>query len=293
MQYEIKEISSYAASLLAKSKHAVVHSVYRRTINLACETALLSLQTQNSPLSPISLITDLSEAAMDHLAVAAGDRVVLAPSEIQIFASSGRTAVFRIFPARCMRRDLRFTALPQNFDLAHLLAMVQQVLLTTDASGFAGLFADTPPASMPAYLAAAKQTLRTCTDALNVHDWETAADTLCRLIGLGIGLTPSGDDFLCGVLAGSSLLQARSLQLYALLRERIALHLCDTNDISAAFLRCALADQVSLPVQKLLTASDADEIASAFRQIGHSSGMDTLCGIYYICTHLQDMAKFL
>ena len=293
MQYEIKELSSYAASILAEPKHALVHSVYRRTINLACKAEILSLQTQNSTLSPISLITELSETAMDQLCAAAGDRVMLSPSEIQIFTASGRKAVFQLSSARCRLRDLSFTALPQNFDLAHLLAMVQQVLLTTDASGFAGLFADTPPASMPAYLAAAKQTLRTCTDALNVHDWETAADTLCRLIGLGIGLTPSGDDFLCGVLAGSSLLQARSLPLCALLREKISLHLCDTNDISAAFLQCALADQVSLPVKKLLTASCAEEIAAAFRQIGHSSGMDTLCGIYYICTHLQDMAKFL
>lgn len=293
MQYEIKELSSYAASLLAKSKYAVVHSVYRRTINLACETALLSLQTQNSTLSPISLITDLSETAMDQLGAAAGDRVMLTPSEIRIFASAGRTAVFRICSAHCSCRDLRFTALPQDFDLTHLLAMMHQVLLTTDASGFAGLFAQTPPASMPAYLAAAKQILHTCTDALNAHDWETAADALCRLIGLGIGLTPSGDDFLCGVLAGSSLLQARSLPLYTLLREKISLHLCDTNDISAAFLQCALADQVSLPVKKLLTASCADEIAAAFRQIGHSSGMDTLCGIYYICTHLQNQIKVL
>ena len=293
MQYEIKELSSYAASILAEPKHALVHSVYRRTITLACKAEILSLQTQNSTLSPISLITELSETAMDQLCAAAGDRVMLSPSEIQIFTASGRKAVFQISSARCRLRDLSFTALPQNFDLAHLLRMLHQVLLAADASGFAELFAKTASASMPAYLTAAKQTLHTCTDALNAQDWETAADTLCSLIGLGIGLTPSGDDFLCGVLAGASLLQARSLQLYALLRERIALHLCDTNDISAAFLRCALADQVSLPVQKLLTASDADEIASAFRQIGHSSGMDTLCGIYYICTHLQDMAKFL
>ena len=92
MQYEIKELSSYAASILAEPKHALVHSVYRRTINLACKAEILSLQTQNSTLSPISLITELSETAMDQLCAAAGDRVMLSPSEIQIFTASGRKA---------------------------------------------------------------------------------------------------------------------------------------------------------------------------------------------------------
>lgn len=293
MQYEIKETSSYAASILAESKHALVHSVYRRTINLVCGADLLSLQTESSTLSPISLIANLSETAMNHLSVSAGDRVLITSSEIRICTTAGSPAVFRISPARCRLRDLSFSEMPQNFVPEHLLSMLQQVLLTADTSGFAGLFAQTPSASMPAYLEAAKRTLHACTDALDAQDWDTAADTLCRLIGLGIGLTPSGDDFLCGVLAGLTLLQARSLPLSSLLRERIFLHLSDTNDISAAFLRCALADQVSLPVKKLLTVSHPDEIAAAFQQIGHSSGMDTLCGIYYIGSHLQNKKKCL
>lgn len=115
MQYEIKELSSYAASILVEPKHALVHSVYRRTINLACKAEILSLQTQNSTLSPISLITELSETAMDQLCAAAGDRVMLSPSEIQIFTASGRKAVFQISSARCRLRDLKLHCITSKF----------------------------------------------------------------------------------------------------------------------------------------------------------------------------------
>ena len=73
---------------------------------------------------------------------------------------------------------------------------------------------------------------------------------LCHLIGLGIGLTPSGDDFLCGFLAGLRLSDGSSVFLPFL--EQHILHTLDrTNEISAAFLRCAVLGQFSAPVHLL------------------------------------------
>jgi hypothetical protein len=49
---------------------------------------------------------------------------------------------------------------------------------------------------------AARPLIRELSAALVEGDGEAAADAASRLVGLGVGLTPSGDDFLVGLLAG-------------------------------------------------------------------------------------------
>ena len=108
-----------------------------------------------------------------------------------------------------------------------------------------------------------------------------AASSLVRLVGLGLGLTPGGDDFLCGVLAGLILCGRRQHPFALLLADEIAAHLNDTNKISAAFLACSLENQFSQAVNELRLCHSAAKILRIFCEIGHSSGTDTLCGIYY------------
>ena len=106
------------------------------------------------------------------------------------------------------------------------------------------------------------------------------ADTLCQLIGLGIGLTPSGDDFLCGFLAGLRLSLSESDRFRQILEKKICSHLNRTNEISAAFLHCAVLGQFSAPIHLLINPDiTVEQIYRAFSDIGHSSGVDTLCGI--------------
>ena len=72
MQIMITDLSLYAKTILEQHSSWTVHSVYRKTINLQSGDLLLALQTAGSPLSPISLITDLSEAGMDALKAVPG-----------------------------------------------------------------------------------------------------------------------------------------------------------------------------------------------------------------------------
>ena len=104
-----------------------------------------------------------------------------------------------------------------------------------------------------------------------------------RLIGLGPGLTPSGDDFLCGCLValnhcGRADLAARlALQVLP-----IASHA--THIISWAHLRAAAegeAGQVLFDVLDSIVqggAADLEPRLDAITAIGHSSGWDTLAG---------------
>lgn len=117
---------------------------------------------------------------------------------------------------------------------------------------------------------------------LLLFHYTTAAHNLSSLIGLGIGLTPSGDDFLCGVLAGFILRGMDCHPFAAAVREQLQQKLENTNDISRIFLHCALQGQFSEAVCSLTKATSPAKLSAAFHAIGHSSGMDTLCGILYV-----------
>ncbi|WP_207663105.1 DUF2877 domain-containing protein [Clostridium sp. Marseille-P2415] len=129
--------------------------------------------------------------------------------------------------------------------------------------------------------AAARQRLSACHTFMHVPDYDRAADELIHLIGLGIGLTPSGDDFLCGVLAGLTLSGNWDHPFASILREKITANLHNTNDISRTFICCALSSHFSKPIKDLIPPSSPGEILASFEAVGHSSGIDSLCGIYY------------
>jgi len=96
-----------------------------------------------------------------------------------------------------------------------------------------------------------------------------------RLVrGCGAGLTPAGDDFLCGWMLACRL-QRRS----ALARE-ILRHARGTNPVSNAFLEMAAQGRVNVAVQKLLQAPSAARV-KAVCAFGHSSGADLLCGMIW------------
>jgi hypothetical protein len=114
-----------------------------------------------------------------------------------------------------------------------------------------------------------------------------------RLVGLGQGLTPAGDDFLCGFfVAGhcrraARLARARLLTSFA---EAVRGLLEQTTDISAGFLSDALAGRVSRPLAALAEAcsgapgSDLDGALRRLAAIGHSSGLDAATGFFYGAT---------
>jgi hypothetical protein len=108
------------------------------------------------------------------------------------------------------------------------------------------------------------------------------------LIGLGPGLTPSGDDLLGGAL----------ITLHALGRSRLAGHLAGqllpvarerTHVLSLAHLRCAARGEGAAAVHATIGAlcsPGSQELATALdslAEIGHSSGWDALAGVSLVC----------
>ncbi len=127
---------------------------------------------------------------------------------------------------------------------------------------------------------------------------EAAAPAIASLTGLGPGLTPSGDDFLIGLLSAlwffkgirpaESLLQA--------LRPEIRLRLGGTTPVSAAFLGEAAEGRFGERICGFWTGigqgswDQALQDLTAVARTGHSSGTDTLGGMIFGLVLLRDPA---
>jgi len=176
---------------------------------------------------------------------------------------------------------------------------------TTLAHGLAA-FADALPRSLPdeglaplldadlrmaratsPVAAAAKSTIRHLTQLLQGPKAEDGAginaEQIAPLIGLGPGLTPSGDDCLGGILVALSLTGQIGLRdkLWQALKPLLA---CRTGDISRAHLAAAAEGYGCCALHDLLCAiltGATDVIPAAIASvaaIGHTSGWDALFG---------------
>jgi len=140
-----------------------------------------------------------------------------------------------------------------------------------------------PAAALRRWLTAAMQDR--CADR---HD---DLETACTLLGLGPGLTPSGDDLIGGVMITlHALRKCGSLNcLSRIVRRRMR---SDTTPISIAHLSAVMNGMCGASVHDALNAvllGDGASLASALEgvtRIGHTSGWDTLTGIEFALTAL-------
>lgn len=117
--------------------------------------------------------------------------------------------------------------------------------------------------------------------------WDTNVSAWQDLLGLGPGLTPSGDD-----LIGGMMLALHSLGQTAVVRSisaAVATPITErTNPISAAHLRAAMegagSEAAHLAMDTILSGnSDAfPDVVKEIEKIGHTSGWDMLAGIVIV-----------
>jgi Protein of unknown function (DUF2877) len=118
--------------------------------------------------------------------------------------------------------------------------------------------------------------------------WDAVPATLVRLsvdrrfsprpdllAGRGAGLTPSGDDLLCGYVAGLVLWHGRSEEARAIASTAAAL----TTLLSGTLLRHAAGGELPEPAHALLERGDPEPL----RRFGHSSGRAILVGLALAC----------
>ena len=274
-QYIVKS-TNYIMDILNSNSPVKIHSVYENTVNLIVNNQILALQTHNTVISPISLITDANSFNINL-----NSKIYINNSCIFIDNFCFDYSKTEIIDSKMHKNTFNISC-----------DMLIQAIYKADFSGFNAIFSSkTDIKDNFLILNAAKNKIDTCTSELLNKNFENSSDILSSLIGLGIGLTPSGDDFLCGVLAGCIFDNLEKHSFVKLLKKQIQNNLQNTNDISRAFLSCSLNDNFSTPVLNLPYFKSPDEVYDNFKKIGHSSGIDTLCGIYYSLNTISKILK--
>jgi Protein of unknown function (DUF2877) len=264
-----------------------VHSVFDRACNIGLETgALLTLVSSEKTNVPngLRIKTPARFAFPDFVRV--GEPAACRGGTVR-FTQSVLSIDLRT--AACWHIDLsglRIDLHQQDHAAAWTVAWQT---LRQDQRG------DTIPAIIEAVARAegAFGTVPALLDATGALQAEEACAAIEPLIGLGPGLTPAGDDFLVGYLAGlwstagSDTARLRFLASVGAWLSRAA---SQTNVISRAHIQSAVRGHASEPIARLAERLDqADTIdgvragTQAALQVGHSSGTDGVAGLLFGC----------
>lgn len=285
---EAERIGSCA---IRHSTAGTVHSVYRRACNIATDTGgLVTLLAQDVGNLPHGISCVLPVPENFQRLFAPGQEVIMGQAELQIPAARIIVDLSGASEWRCPLPSVSVQSEATQRTLTGLRRILQNHPST---GGFAPLLVGTEPPSSAFDLALQRRLARALPalqEAANQSDPAAAVQALAQLIGLGPGLTPSGDDFIVGYLAALHSSRACEAGVGLLLTalaapvERLA---AGTNLISRQFIRNALEGAFSEALGDLLSAiAHQDEarvltFASQVLAMGHSSGADALAGLLF------------
>ena len=272
---------------------ATVHSVFRQACNIETDDgSLVTLLASQAGNLPHGIRCVLPEPEDFQALLEPGQRVAIGEGSLQV-QEAGVTV--DLSAASLWHCALPACVINAYSDASFRLLLELRAILREQAP--AGglvplLLRDEVPSSaldhaLQRRLLRALPTLR---EASLVSDASLAAQALEQLVGLGPGLTPSGDDFIVGYLAalctrrsterGSRLLLTGLIAFVTGLAAR-------TNLISRQFILDALAGEVSEHLAELVRALCLQDdarfraFASRVAGIGHSSGADSLVGLLF------------
>lgn len=261
--------SDYLSRFLTKNQIGKVHALFRSSFTIKWNDQLVHIGSMQQPLSAYGLAIAEDELKAILAVVSLGDIVRLKAEEILLYAN-GR--LFR-FPTRdyksinlnisdCMRKatspkwHLLKTELEKH-NLLHASAVIQNEF---DRSLIEELMQK------------------------EIDSTQEANRYISHFWGRGIGLTPSGDDFLIGYGMMQAVFLKQSYWMDAL---RGSLDKKTTTDVSEHYYISMLDGYISAQFLELISAASSggeqEQIAiiiDKIMQFGHTSGLDTLLGIY-------------
>jgi hypothetical protein len=265
-----------------------VHSVFRRACNLELHSGqlvtLLGVELGNLPRGIRCQPSDDSflERLRPGQAVTI-DRGVLCAYAAKLRIDFSRSPIWRCGSVRI-----------NTLDAAMLRAVEElrdELCQRMPNGGFSPLLFATgrPRSRLESSIAARlRVTLPALEEAVSRSDTDATAAALAQIVGVGIGLTPSGDDFIVGYLAALRSRACDTPGIGTLLRElawpldRLSLR---TNAISRQQLIDAVRGRFGQRLCEVLHAlARGKDVAVHVRQAlcsGYSSGADTLCGLLF------------
>ncbi|MEV7631262.1 DUF2877 domain-containing protein [Microbacterium sp. NPDC089318] len=257
---------------------AAVHSVHAHVVNIRRGSSLVALVHESLDDAPWTVRV----ADRDWFAIAAariGEEVGFTTDAVVLRRGADEVRI-TLSPAgsRMLRAD---AGIPSDESLRRALAILDGLPSPAAATPFGALAADA--------LAAGIHRLRLSASSLIQTHEPHAADAVAaaaeRLLGLGEGLTPSGDDVLTGLAFTAAHPGLDLTALLAPLRTATASADRRTTVLSEVTLRAALDGRARRRMHDLIDALIADDepalrsAISRTAEIGHTSGFDILTGV--------------
>ncbi len=346
-----------AAELLKENKKLKVHSVYRHTVNVAVNGRILAFHRDTIPSTPLSLALPFTEEEFEHFereTKRTGQiNMHISHEGGRLFSSietqQNETVNFREAEELSVKLSDRYgwinagnfkqsvgkiilwedrldkTDKPKKLNLNQQDRSMADVILSTllpvltqnyQLGGFSDCAVTAEKRKDDSFITQIlREKIAVILSKNNKTDFEKL---ICSFIGLGPGLTPSGDDFLTGILLAFSLqknirtyiktdietnirtdirkdsgttaereivtpktkyLDKKQQQICKVVSE----NLDRTNDISKEYLLCAMENRFGELYHKLQEELYHGNVPEdIFRRIihtGHSSGLDTLNGL--------------
>lgn len=275
-------LSPKAQGWLNSTTQPRVLHVYSPVVNLSNEHGeILSIVTPEIGNGPFSLVADIRD--FDQL-VDTNPVVKIHSDQIRLgnlTISIDQAELWQPSPDWGALKSIDFTASAQ---------VIESILIQEapeDSVAFLIVRANATAKPPDRFQQAARVGVRLLSAGLQADDDAKLTSGASKLAGLGIGLTPAGDDFLVGVMLG--LWAARDLAAATrICRMIVAAALPRTHRLSAAWLTAAGDGEAGETWHRLLAGiqrGDEEQIREAVFRIlptGHTSGADALGGFLHI-----------
>ena len=256
--------------------------VFKRVCNLAnAQDQVLSLVLSPAEMSPLTLEIECATHVDDlTMHIQADSPVDIDGDILRVGALALRIFPLEPWPATPAWQATRATVL----DWADLLGAIEAQLLSNHSpEGFAVLLSPPGDQQRSIWQQHALAPVERLLDGIAAHDLHRISEGAGDLAGLGTGLTPSGDDFLIGVMFAlwSTLEPEHASSLSAALFSATSGR---TNIISTNYLERAAMGEASQAWHDLILALSQQDAAGltapvqSLIQLGHSSGQDALTG---------------
>lgn len=258
-----------------------VHSVFRRVVNFrSSDGRLFALTVPGVPCAPNSLIASsplASERGWPDLGLIAG-------VPLRLTLGTGRAEVYRSF----IHRLPAVVPPPDGWQGADVAAAKALATVTRLAAASPLLTDERFSAVARPYLTRLTELVR-ATAVGSPLETDEVARAAQGLLGLGPGLTPSGDDLLAGFMMAFAVACARRGQVElalevvnpAIMREAPGA----TGELSLDFLRYAALGEGNELLDELVEALSAGDegrsaaVGAKLAQVGATSGLDQLLGV--------------
>lgn len=267
--------SNFLSLVLSDAGMGYIHSIFENTFNIIFEGNLIHFGKMYSGVSAFGLLLPnyYLESIMDAIEIE--DRVKVQSGSLTIYT---RTKTWKIKTTSFETIDCRVP----------IMESIEQEFLNILLSKFHTLSIE----NKTGILYSEKD--RILLNKFQEAQWDDQIfhrPFIAHFIGRGIGLTPSGDDMLMGILMMYQALRWKEDWTVTLSDQ---LELIKTTDVSMAYYEALLEGYTSSFFVDFLQAikdkdlTNWDELINRISKYGHTSGWDTLYGIYLF---LQKLVK--